>query len=209
MKYTKEELLRLKNDSMAHRLADYMGVDLDQAIDEELKAISEEERKNEPKSISEEFKGIRDEFDALRNTITNNLDELVKQGVLTCEEKTEDGVTRKVYRSSEEKCEDFEEKKEYVKPKAKEQPFLMNAEQLEAFINNYRSIIEAEKKLSYLYGIELHDSESGFSFPGKINEIIWDFVRTIFGDENAEDIADYIFGNSNFDNVKSLYDELV
>ena len=158
MKYTKEELLRLKNDSMAHRLANYMGVDLDQAIDEELQAISEEEHKNAPKSISEEFKGIRDEFDELRNTITNNINELVKQGVLTCEEKTEDGVTRKVYRFPEEKSEDFEEKKEYVKPEVKQQPFLMNAEQLEVFINNYRTIIEAEKKLSYLYGIELHDS---------------------------------------------------
>ena len=209
MKYTKEELLRLKNDSMAHRLASYMGVDLDQAIDEELQAISEEEHKNASKSISEEFKGIRDEFNELRNTITNNINELVKQGVLTCEEETENGVTRKVYRFPEEKSEDFEGKKEYVKPEVKEQPFLMNAEQLEVFINNYRAIIEAEKKLSYLYGIELHDSESGFSFPGKVNEIIWDFVRTIFGDENAEDIADYIFGNSNFDNVKSLYNELV
>ena len=34
-------------------------------------------------------------------------------------------------------------------------------------------------------------------------------MRIIFGDENAEDIADFVFGNSNFDDVKSLYDELV
>ena len=85
----------------------------------------------------------------------------------------------------------------------------MTAEQLDDFINTYSALIEAEKRLSYLYGMEFNEGDSGFGFPSKINEIIWNFVRIIFGDDNAEDIADYIFGNSNFDNVKSLYDELV
>lgn len=99
--------------------------------------------------------------------------------------------------------------KEYVKPEAKTQPFLMNAEQLKKFIKDYRTLIEAEKRMKYLYGVDFQEGGSGFSFPTKVNEIIWDLMRIIFGDENAEDIADYIFGNSNFDNVESLYDELV
>ena len=85
----------------------------------------------------------------------------------------------------------------------------MSASQLDCFVKAYRELIENEKKLSYLYGVEFNDGESGFGFPSKINEIIWNFVRIIFGDENAEDIADYIFGNSNFDSVEALYDELV
>ena len=99
--------------------------------------------------------------------------------------------------------------KEYVKPEAKEQPFLMSAEQLKKFIKDYRTLVEAEKRMKYLYGVDFQEGGSGFSFPTKVNEIIWDFMRIIFGDENAEDIADYVFGNSNFDNVESLYDELV
>ena len=99
--------------------------------------------------------------------------------------------------------------KEYVKPEAKTQPFLMNAEQLKKFIKDYRTLVEAEKRMKYLYGVDFQEGGSGFSFPTKVNEIVWDLMRIIFGDENAEDIADYIFGNSNFDNVESLYDELV
>lgn len=215
MKYTKEELDKLKRDPVAHRLAAMMGLNLNQIIEEEKQAIDEEQNKNKwtPTNLSNEFKNMEDEFKELHTMLTNGLDKLVEDGVLTCEEKTENGVTRKFYRTVDEKPEEttapVEEKKEYVKPEAKEQSFLMNAEQLKTFIDNYRSLIEAEKKLSYLYGVELHDSESGFSFPGKINEIIWDFMRIIFGDENAEDIADYIFGNSNFDSVESLYEELV
>ena len=85
----------------------------------------------------------------------------------------------------------------------------MNASQLEKFIKTYRELLDTEKKLSYLYGIEFTDGESGFGFPSKVNEMVWNFVRIICGDENAEDIADYVFGTSNFDNVKSLYEELV
>lgn len=206
-KYTKDELDELYNNPMAYHLAKLAGLDLHKIIEEEKKAIDEE---------MEEMKGLHE-------YVQKTLDDMVKEGTLECEEKTENGVTTKYYHSvkkneetedvpeetcKEEVCE-TEEKKEYVKPEAKVQPFLMSAEQLETFINNYRSLVEAEKKLSYVYGIEFQDGNSGFGFPSKVNEIIWDFMRIIFGDENAEDIADYIFGNSNFDDVKSLYDELV
>ena len=191
-----------------------MGLDLNQIIEEEKQAIKAEKNKSTtPKDLAGGFANIKKEWEDLNSTITTELDKLVEEGILTCEEVNENGVTRKFYRSVEEERPEStqppEEKEEYVKPETETYPFLMTPEQLEDFINNYRSIIEAEKKLNYLYGIELHDGESGFSFPGKINQIIWDFVRIIFGDENAEDIADYIFGNSNFDNVKSLYEELI
>lgn len=198
MKYTKGELDELKNNPVAHRLASIMGVDLNELIEEEMKAIDEE---------LDENKKLKDPFDIFENTITNNLDKLVEKGILACDEKTENGVTRKFYRSVDEpKC---EEKKEYVKPQVKTQPFLMSEKQLEDFINTYTELLEARKKLGYLYGIEFNEGGSGFGFVSKIDDIIWKFVRIIFGDENTEDIADYVFGMSNFDNVKNLYDELV
>jgi DNA-binding PadR family transcriptional regulator len=205
VKYTKEDLEKLKNDPMMGFLADLFGLDLNKAIEEEKKSLEKEFE--EAKQFNDSIHGV--------------LDDMVKEGILTCEETVEDGVTKRVYRpvDKKEKMVDKkeevavdnkqEEKKEYVKPEAKPQPFLMSASQLDRFVKAYRELIENEKKLSYLYGIEFNDGESGFGFPSKINEIIWNFVRIIFGDENAEDIADYIFGNSNFDSVEALYDELV
>ena len=200
MAYTKEQLENLKNDPMMNSFARMFGLDLNKIIEEEKKAL--DEKFNEVKQF--------------HDTVANVLDDMVKEGTLTCEEKTENGVTTKYYHAVDKPKEVPEEpkkettlKKEYVKPEVKEQPFLMNASQLEKFIKTYRELLDTEKKLSYLYGIEFTDGESGFGFPSKVNEMVWNFVRIIFGDENAEDIADYVFGTSNFDSVESLYGELV
>ena len=197
MMYTKEELEKLKNSPMVSAFSDLFGIDLSKAIEEEKKAL--DEKFNEAKQF--------------HDTVTNVLDDMVKEGILTCEEKTENGVTTKYYHTVDKKVEEpkkeIKPKKEYSKPDTKTQPFLMSASQLEKFIKEYSELVEVIKKISYLYGIEFNDGGSGFGFPSKINNIIWNFVRIIFGDENAEDIADYVFGSSNFDNVKSLYDELV
>ena len=194
MTYTKEQLENLKNDPMMNNFTRMFGLDLNKIIEDEKKAL--DEKLNEAKQF--------------HDTVTNVLDDMVKEGTLTCEERTENGVTTKYYHAVEKPKEVPQEpKKEYVKPEVKEQLFLMSESQLEKFIKTYRELLDTEKKLSYLYGVEFNDGESGFGFPSKINEIIWNFVRIIFGDENAEDIADYIFGNSNFDSVEALYDELV
>lgn len=200
MAYTKEELEKLKNSPMINTFSDLFGIDLSKAIEEEKKAL--DRKLNETKQF--------------HDTVTNILNDMVKEGVLTCEEKTENGVTTKYYHPVEKPKEVPQEpkkearlKREYVTPEIKEQPFLMSASQLEKFIKTYRELLDAEKKLSYLYGIEFTDGESGFGFPSKVNEMVWNFIRIIFGDENAEDIADYVFGTSNFDSVESLYGELV
>ena len=200
MMYTKEELEKLKNSPMISAFSDLFGIDLSKAIDEEKKAL--DEKINETKQF--------------HDTVTSVLNDMVKEGVLTCEEKTENGVTTKYYHPVEKPKEVPKEpkkeatpKKEYAKPEVKEQSFLMSASQLEKFVKTYRELLDTEKKLSYLYGIEFTDGESGFGFPSKVNEMVWNFIRIIFGDENAEDIADYVFGTSNFDSVESLYGELV
>lgn len=217
MKYTKEELDKLNKDPMAHRLATMMGLDLNKIIEEEKQAIDNELNKNKKQYLSDEFNNVKNEFEELNNIVSNSLNKLVEDGILTCEEVSENGVTRRFYRPANEEPQTenekpaapIQEKKEYQKPTVKTQPFLMSAEQLEKFINDYSELVENEKRLNYVYGIEFKDGNSGWGFPSKINEVIWDLIRIIFGDENAEDIADYIFGNSNFDDVKSLYEELV
>lgn len=210
MKYTKEQLDQLSKDPFAKRLAAMMGLDLDRVIKEEKEAIEDEERKKE--KVPPQWEELREAFKSLDKAVGERLDQLVKEGKLTCEEVVEDGVTKKYYKSVDEgkkqEPKATEEKKEYNKPTATEQPFLMNQEQLENFINKYRALIEARKKVEYLFGIKFEDGGSGFDFTSKVNEIIWDFVRVIFGDENAEDIVDYVFGNSNFDSVERLYNEL-
>jgi len=196
MKYTKEELDQIYNDPWIRDFSDMIGLNLREVIEAKKKDIDDE---------IEQSKKFHDSIDDILN-------DMVKEGSIKCKEEKKNGATIRYYYPAEvEKKESnkAQDKKEYVAPETTERTFLMNEEQLEKFINNYTAIVEAVNKISYLYGIKFNDSDSGFSFPGKLNEIIWDFVRIIFGDENAEDIADYIFGNSNFDSVKALYNELV
>lgn len=196
MKYTKEELDQIYNDPWIRDFSNMIGLNLREVIEAKKKDIDDE---------IEQSKKFHDSID-------NILNDMVKEGSIKCREEKKNGATIRYYYPAEvEKKESnkTQDKKEYVAPETTERTFLMSEEQLEKFINNYTAIVEAINKISYLYGIKFNDSDSGFSFPGKLNEIIWDFVRIIFGDENAEDIADYIFGNSNFDSVKALYNELV
>ena len=99
------------------------------------------------------------------------------------------------------------EKEEYVAPQV-EKTFVMNYEQFKKFIKDYSELLNAVKKIDYWYGIKFDTSSTGFSFEGKVREIIWDLIGVIFGEDNREDIADYIYGNSNFDSPEALYNEL-
>lgn len=189
MKITKEELERLRKDPMARYMAKMMGVNLDKAISDYEKEVNDEK----PINPFNHVKSVTD------------LDELVKKGVLTCEEK--DGI--KCYHGYIEVPTEPTKPEKKVEEDEESSPFLMNVEQLKKFVKNYRELIAAQKKLGYIYGIKFDEGESGFGFPSKANEIIWDLIRIIFGEENREDIADFVCGNSNFDSVESLYNELV
>ena len=218
---TKERLEEMRRSPFAQFLAREMGLNLDEVIDNELKEIAEKEAA-EAKAKSESKREFT--FDgpiSLKTVLDGILKDMEKEGTIKSVEK--DGkrfyypahledVFREANKESEGKPKEEpkpEPKKEYVKPEAKEQPFAMSPEQLEKFVEEYRAIVEAEKKIAYLFGVEFRDGGAVFGFPSKVNNIIWNLMRIIFGDENAEDIADFVFGNSNFDDVKSLYDELV
>lgn len=92
----------------------------------------------------------------------------------------------------------------YITPTTKE--FLLSKTDLESFINKYLALENMFKKLNYAFGIDLNSNTN--SIYTKYNELVWDLMRAIFGEENCEDILDYVFDNSNFDSVESLYNEL-
>ena len=200
MEITKEGLEELRKSPFAEFMCNLMGLDLDDVV-----AAGYEELKKNEKPVE---KTKESEKDGFSDMIKKVLDDMEREGTIKSFEKNGE----KYYYSAslkEPPIPHKEEKKEYVKPESKERSFLMTESQLEKFIKAYRELLDAEKKLSYMFGIEFGDGGSGFSFTSKVNDIIWNFVRIIFGDENADDIADYIFGSSNFDSVKNLYEELV
>lgn len=100
-------------------------------------------------------------------------------------------------------------KKEYIKPETKELPkFVMTKDQFRGFCGDYNALVKTIKTLEHVYGISLDSPASGKNISELVRNIIWNFVRIIFGDENADDIADFLYGNSNFDSSDALYEEL-
>lgn len=81
--------------------------------------------------------------------------------------------------------------------------------EFESFINDFETLISSVKKVDYIYGINLTDTSNPTGISGKVSDVIWALVRALFGEENAEDIADYLYGNSNFDTPKDLFEELI
>lgn len=147
-----------------------------------------------------------------------DLDELINKAEKELEEKEQkisdskmstDDIVEKLKNAGFKELKQEPIKKEYEAPKCEIKQFLMSKEQFVKFINNYVELINNLSKLSYMYGISFDVAKCNFNFAATISEIIWDFVRLIFGDDNADDIADFVYGNSNFDSAENLYDELV
>ena len=107
-------------------------------------------------------------------------------------------------KESDKEDEQSESNETCLTPTSKE--FLLSKTDLESFINKYLALENMFKKLNYAFGIDLNSNTN--SIYTKYNELVWDLMRAIFGEENCEDILDYVFDNSNFDSVESLYNEL-
>lgn len=117
-----------------------------------------------------------------------------------------DAIKKDYLENKESNKEDEQSKSDetYITPTTKE--FLLSKTDLESFINKYLALENMFKKLNYAFGIDLNSNTN--SIYTKYNELVWDLMRAIFGEENCEDILDYVFDNSNFDSVESLYNEL-
>ena len=88
-----------------------------------------------------------------------------------------------------------------------ESSFSMSAEELEEFIKDYKKLENTFRKLEHTFGIDLNANAD--SIYTQYNAIVWNLIEKIFGEDNRDDIADYVFGDSNFDTVEDLYEELV
>lgn len=117
-----------------------------------------------------------------------------------------DAIKKDYLENKESNKEDEQPKSDeaYITPATKE--FLLSKTDLESFINKYLALENMFKKLNYAFGIDLNSNTN--SIYTKYNELVWGLMRAIFGEENCEDILDYVFDNSNFDSVESLYNEL-
>lgn len=182
MNYDKETLEQISNDPFMKALANLFGI-----------TFEESKKTPEPKE---------DSFSALEKRIKNTLDRLEKEGKLKSYEK--DGA-KYYYTPNEEPV-----KEEVKKPVSEVKPnFVMSEQEFSNFVKSYRELLDALAKLRYLYGIDVSYNGGSYSLEGKVREIIWTFLRIIFGEDNLEDIADFIYSNdSNFDSAKELYNEL-
>ena len=199
MKYTKEELDQFKNDPFMRFVAGLFGADINDIVEDAKKELDEEEKKNKINETVNKFK----ENDSERSDKNKNIESKLKETLCKMEG---DGlidnlrVDGKPVQS---------QKKEYDSPKSSVSNFIMSKKQFTDFVKKYTELVNSASKLSYLYGISFDNASSQFNFANAVTTIIWDFVRIIFGDDNADDIADFIYGNSNFDSAEQLYEELL
>lgn len=154
---------------------------------------------------------LEEKFDLFRKAIDKKLEQLEKEGKIRSEVR--DNGT-KVYYSVENKPESVEKPVDTPKEESNEKPkedkpnFVMSKEDFAKFVAQYKELEDAFAKIKYIFGIDANANGAKFSFYDKFNQIIWDLIKDIFGEDNVEDICSYCFGNSNFDSAEQLYDEL-
>lgn len=193
MKLTKEELDQVRSNPYFRNLAEMFGLDFNKLVDK----MESENVETKPNTLNNAFTNF-DPFTNFNN-IKSSLDKMAEDGKL--KKFTDNGVTHYYTNSDVNKLEQNNEKTK--------SNFVMSKQEFVKFIKAYSELMANKNKLSYLFGIELDEAPSGFSFVGKVQDIIWEFVRIIFGEDNRDDIADFVYGNSNFDTAEDLYEELL
>ena len=203
MKYTKEELEELRNDSLMQFIASIFGTNLDDVVDGAKKELEEEENKNKINQRTNEilnaFKEKKSEHSDKNENVKSKLEETLRK-------MEKDGLIHDLHINNQPIQ---NKKREYEAPKCEVKSFIMSKEQFVKFINNYIELINNVAKSRYLFGVSFDNADCRYNIAEAIRGIIWDFVRLIFGDDNADDIANFVYGNSNFDSPEKLYDELV
>ena len=203
MKYTKKELEELRKDPLMQFIANIFGTDLNDVVDNAKKELEEEENKNKINQKTNEilnaFKEKKSEHSDKNENVKSRIEETLRK-------MEKDGLIHNL-RINNQPVQD--KKTVYEAPKCEVKSFIMSKEQFVKFVNKYIELVNNLSKLSYLFGISFDFAKCNFNFASTVSEIIWDFVRLIFGDDNADDIADFVYGNSNFDSPEKLYDELV
>lgn len=195
MEITKENLEKLRNEPLMKLVTSMFQWDLDEMINYAKKEL---EKKEDSKIEDSE---IKEKTSSLASKIKDTLDKMEADGKL---KSYTNGIEKYYYTPDEKVSSNTEEHgTEQATPE-----FVMSKEQFVKFCRDYRDLVAAKNRLNYIFGIDVGDEGSGFSFSGKVQEIIWDLIEIIFGEDNRDDIADFIYGNSNFDTAGDLYEEL-
>ena len=199
MTFTKKELEELCNDPIVQFVAALLGTTTDEVIKDAEKEMS---RAQEPKKVKEEPK-VETEEDEIGRKLKGFFDRLVNEGKATA--TVENGHPHYSIKTDD-TYKDPAPVEELVE-EDENTSFSMTEKQLEEFVRDYTDLENTFKKLEHTYGIDLDAGPK--SIYSQYNNIVWNLISCIFGDENREDIVDYCFGDSNFDTVEDLYEELV
>ncbi len=215
MIFTKEEIEKLKRDPFMQFCANMLGTSTEKIIEEAEKEakshveftarpINETKHSDTELATAKPVEKVKTtEGDEIKEQIKKFFDKMVESGEATV--RVEDGrphYSIKLKDDCKEVC-----KPEELIEENENTSFSMSKEDLEEFIKDYTKLDETVRKLEHTYGIDLNANAD--SIYTQYNAIIWNLIDKIFGPDNRDDIADYIFGDSNFDSVEDLYEELV
>lgn len=203
MKFTKEQLEGFRKDPLMNVLAGLCGTSMEELISNTEKEDShtEEIKNTKPEYVSSKTES-KDEDDELGKRIKRFFDKMVADGSASV--TIENGHPHYSIKSDE----------KYTEPESPEtlvednnRSFSMSKGELAEFVSSYTKLENTFRKLEHTFGIDLNASAD--SIYTQYNAIVWNLIEKIFGSDNRDDIADYCFGDSNFDTVEDLYEELV
>ena len=201
MEFTKEQLEGFKKDPLMNFFANLLGTSMEEIVNEaekEKSHIKEEmpEAPGEPEV---------DEDEKLQKKIEAFFNKMVKDGKATG--KVENGHPHYSIKMDEDWNNSTTAPEELVEEPTEEVSFSMSRDELAKFITDYTKLENTFRKLEHTFGIDLNANAD--SIYTQYNAIVWNLIEKIFGEDNRDDIADYVFGDSNFDTIDDLYEELV
>ena len=194
MDYNKTDIEKLRTDPLASFFFNALGINKDEFIAEATRLAEQQNSVTAQEPTKQK----------VSDPIADELERYVKAGIIEKCGTTDAGET--LYRFTEKANE--EEPVLNVQTSEEKPQFIMGAVGLKNFIKEYMALESKIKKLKYSYGVDFGVDGTEGSIHTEYNNIIWKLIRLIFGDENASDITDYCYGNSNFDSVEALYNEL-
>lgn len=198
MELTKEQKEELRKDPIANLFAGLLGTSLEALMQDVEKEQSRTKRVAEVKP-----EPIREEKDEVGDRIKSFFDKLVEDGKATV--ATENGHPHYSIKLGDEYKES--ESQETLVEENEGVSFTMSKEELAEFVRDYTKLENTFRKLEYAFGVDLNANAD--SIYSQYNGLVWNLIGKIFGEDNRDDIADYCFGNSNFDTVEDLYEELI
>ena len=201
MEFTKEQLEGFRKDPLMNFFANLLGTSMEEIVNEAEKEKSHIKKEMPEAPTESEI----DEDEKLQKKIDAFFDKMVKDGKAT--RKVENGHPHYSIKTDDGWNNSTTAPEELVEEPTEEVSFSMSKDELAKFITDYTKLENTFRKLEHTFGIDLNANAD--SIYTQYNAIVWNLIEKIFGEDNRDDIADYVFGDSNFDTIDDLYEELV